>query len=144
LWSIHTSGGADPEIDDTRAARGSSSIHFHTEDNNFAYIQESDTFPAANNTYYARMFVYFAALPTAPVYAHWSISVGLEDGVEAEARVGGQYDGDINRFGVGSDHGDTGDWTNLDDDDPNEVAEGRWICLEYLHKGDTNEGRVWI
>ena len=144
LWEISKSGSDDPEIDDTRAARGEHSLHFHSEDNNFVYITERATFPAANNTYYARMFVYFDALPTAPVYAHWSLSVGLEDGNEAEARIGGQYDGDINRFGVGSDHGPTGDWTNLDEDDPNEVPEREWICLEWLHKGDTNEGRVWI
>jgi hypothetical protein len=143
-WSTRTSGGANPEVDDTRAARGEHSLHVHTEDNGFAYISQTDTFPAADNTYYARMFVYFEALPTAPQWAHWSLSVGLEDGNESEARIGGQFDGDINRFGVGSDHGPTGDWTQLDEDDPNEVPEGEWICLEWLNQGDTDEGRVWI
>jgi hypothetical protein len=36
------------------------------------------------------------------------------------------------------------DWTRLDEDDPNEVPEGEWVCLEWLNKGDTDEGRVWI
>jgi hypothetical protein len=144
IWEPSTSGGPEPAVDDTRAARGDGALHVTTEDYGFAFVTVREPFPMADNTYYARMFVYFTALPTEPIDGHWSVSVGLEDGNEAEARIGGQFDGDINRFGVGSDHGPTGDWTRVDEDAPSEVPEGEWICLEWLNKGDTDEGRVWI
>jgi hypothetical protein len=138
-----------PEVDDTRAARGDYALHLHTEGPAFSYISTSEPFPASNNTYYGRMFVWFDTLPTAPEWAHWSISVGEGDGDGSEVRLGGQLfsndDEGLNFFGVGSDHGATGDWTNLDRDDaPEGVPEKEWICVEWLNDGDGNEGRVWI
>jgi hypothetical protein len=103
------------------------SAHFHTEDNGLSLIHTTSIFPADDNTYWGRMFVYFDTMPTAPMWAHWSIAAAVGSGTEAEIRVGGQYDGEINRFGVGTDHGVTGDW----------------VCVEWLHKGDTNETRFY-
>jgi hypothetical protein len=146
LWD--TSSNA-PTVDDTRAARGDHSLHLQTEGPGFSYITTTEPFPAANNTYYGRMFVWFDTLPTAPEWAHWSISVGEGEGDGSEVRIGGQLfsndDEGLNFFGVGSDHGDTGDWTNLDRDDaPEGVPEGEWVCVEWLNDGENNEGRVWI
>jgi hypothetical protein len=135
--------GAAPTMDDTRAARGARSAHFHSSDNGLMLIRTTSIFPAENNAYYGRLFVYFEALPSAPQWAHWSIAAaqGAED---AEIRVGGQFDGDINRFGVGTDHGATGDWTRLDEDSDEPVAVGTWICVEWLHDGGADETRLWI
>lgn len=136
--------GPAPDIDDGLAARGSRSAHFHTEDNGLSLIRTSSPFPMSNNRYYARAFVYFDSMPTAPEWAHWTISGAEGSGTEAEIRVGGQYDNDINRFGVGTDRGPTGDWTNLDQDDgPQPVPTGEWVCLEWMNDGENQEGRFW-
>jgi len=135
--------GLAPTIDATRAARGTRSVHFHTADNQLSLIHTTSIFPAANNTYWGRMFVYFDSMPTAPMWAHWSISAAVGSGNEAEIRVGGQWDGTKNRFGVGTDHGPTGDWTNLDEDPGDPVPVDSWICVEWLNKGDTNETRFF-
>lgn len=85
-------------------------------------------------------------MPTAPQWAHWTISGAEGSGTSAEIRMGGQYDGNINRFGVGADRGPTGDWTNLDrdpDGNPSEVPLEQWVCLEWLNDGQAHEGRVW-
>ena len=144
-WEIQ---GDAPTLDAARAARGSKSAHFHTEDNGHSLIRESATFPAANNSYWARIFVYIDALPTAPDWAHWTISGAVGSGTDAEIRVGGQLNSNagINLFGVGTDGGPTGDWTNLDDDpagDPVVPPEHEWICVEWQHKGDTDETRFF-
>jgi hypothetical protein len=139
-WRVQ---GPAPTIDSTRAARGMRSAHFHTEDNGLSLIHATSIFPAANNTYWGRMFVYFDTMPTAPMWAHWTIAAAVGSGNEAEIRVGGQWDGMENRFGVGTDHGPTGDWTNLDEDPGDPVPVDTWVCVEWLHKGDTNETRFY-
>jgi hypothetical protein len=138
--------GPAPEIEDGIAARGERSAHFHTEDNGLSLIRTSVPFPMANNTYYARAFIYFDAMPTAPPWAHWTVSGARGSGTDAEIRVGGQYDNNINRFGVGTDGGPTGDWTNLDNDpdgEPRAVPTGEWVCLEWQNDGSDQEGRFW-
>jgi hypothetical protein len=143
IWSVR---GPAPTIDESRAARGSRSAHFHTVDNGLSYIEQSLSFPAPGNRYFARIFVYFDSMPSAPEWAHWSIAGAIGSGTEAEIRVGGQYDNSINRFGVGSDYGPTGDWTNLDEDpggSPSEVPVDEWLCVEWLHDGGANETRFW-
>ncbi|MCA9630474.1 MAG: hypothetical protein KC766_22540, partial [Myxococcales bacterium] len=99
-------------LDSTLAARGSQSAHFHAEGNGFAYISQSKTFPATNNAFWGRMFFYIEALPVTPDYAHFTLIEGTGSGDTSRVRVGGQY----RKFGVGSDGGPTGDWTNIDKD----------------------------
>lgn len=138
--------GPAPDIDDGLAARGTHSAHFHTQDNGLSLIRTSEPFPMPNNSYYARAFVYFDSMPTAPPWAHWTVSGAAGSGTEAEIRIGGQYDNTINRFGVGTDGGPTGDWTNLDQDPEGAVVPvpvQQWVCLEWQYKGDTNEGFFW-
>jgi hypothetical protein len=137
------------DIDDTQAARGTHSAHFHTEDNGIAYITQTEAFPAPNNTYYARIFVRFDSMPTAPDWAHWTVA-GAQDATitdsAPEIRIGGQYHPteDMNLFGVGTDHGDTGDWTTLDDDNgPQEVPVQEWVCLEWMFDGANNQTKFW-
>ena len=139
-WRVQ---GPAPTVDSTRAARGMRSVHFHTTDNGLSLLHTTVPFPATNNTYWGRVFVYFDAMPTAPMWAHWSISAAVGSGTDTEVRVGGQWDGSKNRFGVGTDHGETGDWTTLDEDPGTAVPVDSWICVEWQHKGDTNETRFF-
>jgi len=142
--------GAAPKIETTRAARGKYSAHFHTDDNGLAYITQTKTFPAPNDRYYARVFVWFDALPTAPDWAHWTIS-GAQAGTDSSApeiRIGGQWNTNdsIELFGVGTDRGVTGDWTNLDADPngkPKAVPAKTWACIEWKFDGTANETQFW-
>jgi hypothetical protein len=137
-----------PVLDNTRAARGEKSLHVHTGATGASGIETKSIFPRSEGHYYGRMFVYFGALPTAPQWAHWTI-VGANgsDNSAGEVRLGGQHDGKIERFGVGTDHGPSGDWTNLDDD-PKGAAEAvpleEWLCIEWLHDWANHETKFYL
>ncbi len=141
-WQIQSSG-QDPVVETTRAARGAHSVHFHTDDNGLSLLHTRTPFPRPNNKYYGRLFVWFDSMPTAPTWAHWSIAASDSDSEETEIRVGGQYDNTKNRFGVGTDHGPTGDWTNLDQDPGDPVPVRTWVCVEWLHDGETDQTDLW-
>ena len=140
IWSV---GGNAPVIDGGKAMRGSRSAHFHTDANGLSYIQEKKTFPAVNNTFWGRMFFYIDALPVTPDYAHFTLIEGAGTGDSSKVREGGQY----RKFGVGTDGGPSGDWTNIDADPTKatakEIPEKQWMCVEWLYKGDTNETRFF-
>jgi hypothetical protein len=143
--------GTAPKIEPGRAARGGKALHVVRKGNGPAYARTRKPFPAPRNRYYGRAFVYFDALPTAPMrYSHWTIVGGAGEGRGEEIRIGGQLQQGVNRFGVGTDNDGptgTGDWTNPDRE-PNPsgygVPEKRWICLEWLHDGEKHETRVFL
>ncbi|MCY1011811.1 hypothetical protein OV079_40910 [Nannocystis pusilla] len=94
------------------------------------------------------MFVWIDAVPIAPDWAHWTLVGAVGSGEPGEIRVGGQYNPFVgkNLFGVGSDGGPTGDWTNLDGDPrgaPTAVVVKDWVCLEWLHDGANDETKFW-
>jgi hypothetical protein len=147
-WQV---SGDVPVIDGVQKARGSKALHIVKNGNGQSYIRESKTFPEPKNTYFGRIFVYFNSLPADPLtYAHWTIIGAVGTGVSGEIRVSGQLQNTVNHFGVGTDNrtdpNGTGDWTNSDKD-PNNMPLGvpvkSWLCIEWMHKGDTNETRFW-
>lgn len=137
--------GYYPEVDATRAARGQKSLHFHLSGSTPGHIEEVQTFPAARNTLFGRMFVWFDVLPSAPSSAQWSVVVATSMDEQAEVRVGGQPASE-NRLGVGSRRPGEGgwDWHTAGTDAQSRPRTGAWICLEWQFKGDTNETRVWV
>jgi hypothetical protein len=153
IWTV---SGTQPVIDGIQHARGTHALHITQSGNGLSYIKEAMTFPEPKDTYFGRVFVYFQSLPTetlpAPpgiTYAHWTIVAASGTVIPGEIRVSGQLQNKINLFGVGTDNrtdGGTGDWTNSDKDpnnSPNPVPLQQWICLEWMHKGDTNETQFW-
>lgn len=144
-WSTQ---GAVPTLDTTRAARGSQSLHFATQQNGLSLLRTTSIFPVTDNTYWGRMFVWIDALPIAPDWAHWTI-VGADGAdVPGEIRVGGQYHTfqQRNLWGVGTDGGATGDWTYLDDDPRGNAVTAptqAWVCIEWLHDGQNHETRFY-
>jgi hypothetical protein len=91
------------------------------------------SFPATNNVLYGRMFLWFDDDLTTT--GHFSIAEGAGAGTGALIRFGGQF----KAFGVGTDHGASGDWTDYD----NKIIPSKtWICAEFEFKGDTNEFHV--
>ena len=148
-WTV---AGTAPVIDTVHAARGSRALHITKAGSGASYISETKTFPAENNTYFGRVFAYFNQLPAAPgmTYAHWTFVAGSGTGIPGEIRLSGQLSNTVNHFGVGTDSGTfdggTGDWTSSDEDpmkSPLPVPTGSWVCIEWMHKGDTNETRFY-
>jgi hypothetical protein len=142
--------GDAPVVEEVRAARGKRALHVVKNGNGRSAIRVTRTFPVPNNTYYARMFVYFDSLPTEPMsYAHWTFAAATGTGVAGEIRLSGQLQRKANRFGVGTDNrkeDGTGDWTSSDrDPDPasNAVPEKQWLCIEWMHDGGSNQTRFW-
>ena len=120
------------------AARGTKALHIKTAaggGSNFAYIKETKTFPATNNVLYGRMFVWFEDALTTD--GHFSLAEGAGTGTAAVIRFGGQF----KAFGVGTDSGNSGDWT--DSDRTKLVPTQTWICAEFQFDGPTHTFHVW-
>ena len=138
LWKTTKAGDATITVDDVHAARGTKALHVKTTaggGSNFAYIKETKTFPATNNVLYGRMFVWFEDALTTD--GHFSLAEGAGTGTPAVIRFGGQF----KAFGVGTDGGDSGDWT--DSDRTKLVPTQTWICAEFQFDGPTNIFHVW-
>lgn len=147
-----TAVGTPPAIEGAQHARGSKALHITQHGNGLSYIREKKTFPAPNDTYWGRIFVYFVQLPATPgmTYAHWTFAAASGTGTTGEIRLSGQLQNGKNLFGVGTDSGNdpagTGDWTNSDKDPnnaPRAVPTGEWLCIEWMHAGATNETRFF-
>ena len=151
-WRVN---GDAPVIDTQQAARGTHALHVTKTGNGLSYISETKTFPAPNDAYYGRAFVYFKSLPVpaaAFTYAHWTFIAASGTGVTGEIRLSGQLENGANLFGVGTDSltdpNGTGDWTNADQDPgpgatPAPVPTGQWLCIEWQHDGAHNQTRFW-
>jgi hypothetical protein len=152
VWTVT---GTAPVVDTLQAARGTHALHITVPGKGASYIDETKTFPAPNDTYYGRAFVYFQSLPTPASsfdYAHWTFIAASGTGVTGEVRVGGQMQNGVNLFGVGTDSltdpNGSGDWTNADRDPgpngtPSPVPTGQWLCIEWMHDGAHNQTRLW-
>jgi hypothetical protein len=151
IWKVN---GTMPVVDTMQHARGTHALHITQDGNGLSYITEKTTFPEANNTYFGRVFVYFKSLPFTTAdggmpYAHWTMVAGSGTGVSGEIRLSGQLGSKGNLWGVGTDNQTatgTGDWTNSDSDPgghPMAVPLNQWLCMEWMHKGDTNETQFW-
>ena len=125
-------------------------MHFSTTGTGQSRIETTKIFPAVNNRYYGRVFVYFDALPLEPQNAHWTI-VGANPAQDNTSSIQGGSASAGNTstdqpLGVGTDGGPTGDWTNLDrdrNDSPKAPTLGQWMCIEWLHDGEHNKTRFW-
>ncbi|MEY4515239.1 MAG: hypothetical protein RLZZ450_7361 [Pseudomonadota bacterium] len=147
--------GYKPVIDETRAARGKKSLHFSIASGMPAQIEEKQTFPAAGNSFYGRMFVWLGALPTSASMARYTLVGGRGTGSGNEVRLEGMYLSATkqNHFGIGSDGPladtdgdgkDDDDW-HIDGKESQSITRANdWTCLEWQFKGDSSETRVWI
>jgi hypothetical protein len=134
VWTPLISGEGTATVDDLHAFRGTKSLHIKVVNTGHkAAISETKTFPIASNVLYARMFLWFDTFTT---NAHFTMAEAPQTGAGAWARFGGQN----GKFGVGTDHGASGDWTQTD---TVPIPTKQWTCIEFAFKGDTNEFRVW-
>lgn len=146
LWFVEATAENTIELTSDFAAFGQQSVHLHVV-TGFARLKNESVFPMPNNDYFGRMYLRVAQFSTVD-YAHWTVGEGAGTGDNALIRVGGQYlPGQQNYWGVGTDLGATGDWTRHDADpsgSPSEPPENEWTCIEWEHKGSTNETRFFI
>lgn len=147
-WGVETNGGTLTVAADED--RGGQVLAVHTEDNGYAFLRVED-FAAPDNSFYGRMWVRVEAFPTAPEWAHFTLVEASGEGDGTLVRpVGGQYVDEANLndapsgafWGVGSDGGPTGDWTNWQESVPAEA--GRWTCVEWQQDAGDNLVRVWL
>ncbi|HEY5947803.1 MAG TPA: hypothetical protein VIV40_20020 [Kofleriaceae bacterium] len=140
-WTTESAAG-QLTIDATHA-RGQHALKVSTQGNGRARLQKLGLAPP-NNSMWGAMHVWVTAFPTAPDYAHYTLVELAGTGNTSLIRpIGGQYipaAGAGNPagafWGVGSDGGATGDWTNWKRTTPS--ASGQWLCLEF-HLDATND-----
>jgi hypothetical protein len=135
VWTQLISGEGTVTVDGTRAFRGSKSLHVNVVNaGHKAAISETKTFPITNNIVFARMFVWFDTFTTG---AHFTMAEAPQTAAGAWIRFGGQG----GKYGVGTDHGASGDWLQQD---TAPVPTKQWTCIEFEFKSDTNEFHVWL
>jgi hypothetical protein len=135
VWTQLISGEGTVTVDATRAFRGAKSLHVNVVNaGHKAAISETKTFPITNNIVFARMFVWFDSFTTG---AHFTMAEAPQTAAGAWIRFGGQG----GKYGVGTDHGASGDWLQQD---TAPVPTKQWTCIEFEFKSDTNEFHVWL
>ncbi|MBL1068777.1 hypothetical protein JK356_19230 [Streptomyces sp. 7-21] len=153
-WGVDTRHGTltvgPDRLSDPGERRPGQVLTVHTEDNGHAFV-EVDDFDAPDNSFFGRMRVRVDAFPTAPDWAHFTLVEATGEGDGSVVRpIGGQHvpaagdtagDG-TPLWGVGSDGGPTGDWTDWRESAPAEAGE--WLCLEWEQDASDNRVSVWI
>ncbi len=134
VWTTVRVGDGTAVVDEVHAARGSKALHLKTAGTGHAFVREIKSFPAENNTLFARMFVWFDDALTTD--GHFTLAEAIGPGTPAMIRFGGQF----KAFGVGTDGGPSGDWT---DRDSKTIPAKTWICVEFEFNGPANEFRAW-
>lgn len=146
-WDTEAANG-QLAIDATHA-RGQRALKLAITGNGRARMTVSGLAPAGNSLF-GTMHAWVTAFPTAPDYAHYTMAEFAGAGGGTMLRpIGGQYAPAQNAsnpagsfWGVGSDGGATGDWTNWKRTAPS--VGGQWLCLEWRMSAANSEIDVWI
>lgn len=146
-WTTESANGA--LTIDGEHTRGARALKVSTTGNGRGRLQVAGLTPTANSLW-GSAHVWVDAFPTAPDYAHYTLIELAGTGNTTLLRpIGGQYipsfsagDPAGSFWGVGSDGGPTGDWTNWKKTVPSEG--GGWRCLEFRIDGATDSIDVYI
>lgn len=142
-WTAETTNGSLTVVPSTTGRPGKEVV-LRTEGNGKAFL----TFPlnsVPGNSLWARLRVKVDAFPTAPDWAHWTLAEASgSDSPTLVRPLGGQYapTDNGNFWGVGSDLGVTGDWTNWRTSAP-AVAQ-KWSCVEFHLDASDNAVTVYF
>lgn len=157
VWGMHTTAGASIIVDKEHVHGGAYALHVKLAAGqaNVAQITDAVTFPAKNNAFYTRAFLYVS--PDLPAdnmggfHMAYLLATGNNDlgYVEAGLATAGnkQYVGYSEYYGAGPNvhaHGPT--FTEFGPDSQTRLVPQQWICLELLQGGDgtTTTRRVWV
>jgi hypothetical protein len=140
VWSVNAPAGNVVQVDGERAARGKFALHVSASNaaQTRAHIAQKTTFPAPNNSFYGRAFVYLESVPI------HNFNLFAADGADGDFNLGGQVKplGDPNgtsmiRFSTHPLH------TSSISATP--VPSGSWDCWEWYFDGDgESELRAWL
>ena len=141
-WGIDSRHGTLTVEPAPKGASGKKVLHVRTEGNGKAFLVADVAAPG--NSFYGRVRVKVKAFPTAPDWAHYTLVEASGQGAGVVRPIGGQYaPTEPGQFwGVGSDGGPTGDWTNWRTSAPS--VAGKWQCLEWQFDGSASAVNVWI
>jgi hypothetical protein len=157
IWTQHTTQGTSLTVDGTHVHGGAHALHVKmvAGGQGTAQIADAVTFPAKNNTFYTRAWIYFS--PDLPAdnmggyHMAYLLATGNNDLGFVEAGLGSagnkQYLGYSEYYGDGPDvhqHGPT--FTEFGPDSPTMIVPQQWICLELMQGGDatTTHRRIWV
>lgn len=141
-WVADTSNGS-LTVEPSATGHGRE-LRLHTEGNGRAFLVLHDLAPA-RNSFWARMRLRVDHFPTAPDWAHWTIAeASCSDAPTLVRPLGGQYvpTSRANFWGVGSDLGPTGDWTDWKTSAP--ATAGTWQCVEFHLDAADNRVTVYL
>jgi hypothetical protein len=139
-WGVDASNGTltVEQQDDSNA------LHVHTVDNGRAFLVVNN-FAAPANSFYGRMRLRVDAFPTGPDWAHFTLVEATGTGsTEIVRPLGGQWVPTLGKslWGIGSDGGPTGDWTNWRESAP--TTEDVWQCVEWQLDATDNRVQLWF
>ena len=142
-WTTDTSNGT-LTVAPSSTGHGGHELRIHTDGNGRAFLVFSGL-SLPGNSAWARVRLRVDAFPTAPNWAHWTIAEA--SGADAPTLVrplGGQYapTDQGNFWGVGSDLGPTGDWTNWKTSAP--AKPDTWQCVEFHLNAKDNQVKVYF
>jgi hypothetical protein len=144
------SSGVTIALDGQQTHSGHYAVHVHgvAGQQNKGILTESLTFPAKNNSFYARMFAYFS--PDLPAMDggdfHTGFIFGSGNNDKGNVETGMGLIGGAKQFlgysiFYGSPSYEFGPWSNT------RVTPNRWICMELLEDGSnpkTEVRRIWV
>ena len=137
LWHVVTNPGNTIEVSNTRAARGSQSLHIHSPVTGSigATIRTSRGFPAPSNTIYGRLFLYLDAAQAPGGHNTVVRASGAASNGSNLIQFGAMFHNYVaNWGGPGADNGGYSQTA---------FPVKKWVCLEWAHKGDEAELNVW-
>jgi len=137
-------------VDQSRAHSGKYAVHIKVApgSQNVAQLVEKVTFPAKNNSFYARMFAYFTPdLPAQPGGDfHMGFLFGAGKNSHGDVTAGMGLNGGAKQYlsysiFFGSPSFEFGPWSKTT------VVPNAWLCIELFEDGsnpDTELRRVWL
>jgi hypothetical protein len=157
IWGTHVTAGGALVVDKQHVHGGAYALHVKLTAGaqQTAQITDAVTFPAHDNTFYTRAYVYVS--PDLPAdmmggyHMAYLLATGNNDLGFVEAGLGSagnkQYVGYSEYYGDGADvhaHGPT--FTEFGPDSSTMVVPKTWLCLELMQGGDatTTHRRVWV
>ena len=155
LWTVMKQNSNETvTIDSNRAFSGKQSVHIHTTNHGYeqAMLVNSTLFPVTDNTFYGRMYMYFAGNQP---QTHFNLVTawGTLQGQSAATYInyGGQYDMFLaNYYNANNSQAILDLWqhagvsSNGNYIDTTAMPTDRWACLEWEFKGNNNEMHMWL
>ncbi|WP_151480906.1 LamG domain-containing protein [Streptomyces albicerus] len=142
-WTTDTASGS-LTVEPSSSGGPGRELRIRTEGNGRAFLVLPDL-ALPGNSVWARLRLRVAEFPTAPDWAHWTIAEASgSDSPTLVRPLGGQYapTDKGNFWGVGSDLGDTGDWTAWKTSAP--AAAAKWQCVEFHLDATDNRVTVYL